>query len=217
MNRPLLLSFFFISLATCYDKAQSSNVNTSTAKPADTKTKTETEVYTDSTVVTLFGDSSYQLILQIFDTTNNYDAENNNAVLTFSKQDKHQTKVLFRDSLFCMYPGIDFRDFNNDNIKDVLIFYYTGARANESYHLYLTDQNNHKLIRVKGFEELPNPYLDTTNNIIQSIALSGTNYYSFYRIDTKNKLINLGNSFEENPNDSTQYEKAIRQILKKHE
>jgi len=210
MDRLLLLSLLFISLAAFYDNAQSLNVNISSAKLVDTKTKT------DSTV-TLFGNSSYKLTLHIFDTTNNYDAENNNAVLTFTKQDKSQTNVFFRDSLFCMYPGISFRDFNNDNVKDVLIFYYTGARANESYHLYVIDVKNHKLIRVKGFEELPNPYLDTTNNIIQSIALSGTNYYSFYRIDTKKKLINLGNSFEENPNDSTQYEKAIQQILKKHE
>ena len=115
-----------------------------------------------------------------------------------------------------MYPGIGFKDFNNDNVKDIILFYYTGARANETYHLYVTDKRRQKLIRVKGFEELPNPMLDTTNNIITSIALSGTNYYSFYRIDAKNKLINLGHSFEENPNDSSQYEKAIQQILKKN-
>jgi len=216
MNRPLLLSFLFISLAACYDNAQSSNVNTSAAKPVDTKIKTETEVYTDTTVI-LFGDTSCELTLHIFDTTNNYDAENNNAVLTLSEQERNQNKILFHDSIFCMYPDIDFKDFNNDKIKDVLIFYYTGARANPTYHLYLSDSKNHKLIRVKGFEELPNPDLDTTNDIITSIALSGANYYSFYRIDTKNKLINLGHSFEENPNDSTQYEKAIRQILKKNE
>jgi hypothetical protein len=81
----------------------------------------------------------------------------------------------------------------------------------------LTDLKNHNLIRIKGFEELPNPDLDSTNNIITSIALSGTNYYSFYRVNTKNRLINLGYSFEENPNDSTQYEKAIQKILKKKE
>jgi len=149
--------------------------------------------------------------------TNDFDAEKNNAVLSFGKQEKNQTEILFRDSMFCMYPNIDFQDFNNDKIKDPLVFYYTGGRANPTYHLYLTDNKNHKLIRVKGFEELPNPYLDTINNIISSVALSGTNYYCFYRINSKNKLINLGYSFEENPKDTTQFEKAIRQILKKKE
>ena len=217
MDRLFLLNLLFISLAACFDKTQSSRVYTTLAKPFGATTKLKGEIYADSTTVTLFGDNSYKLTLHIFDTTNIYDAENNNAVLTFSKQDKRQTKILFRDSLFCMYPDIVFRDFNNDKIKDVIVFYYTGARANPTYHLYLTDNKNHKLIRVKGFEELPNPNLDTANNIIESIALSGSNYYRFYRIDKKSKLINLGHGFEENPNDSTQYEKAIQQILNKNE
>jgi hypothetical protein len=215
MDRSILLSLLFISLTACLDKTQPSTVEATIAKPTDTTTIARTEIYNDSTI-TLFGDSSYKLTLQTFDTANNYDAERNNTVLILSKQDRNQIKVLFRDSLFCMYPDIDFQDYNNDKIKDVLVFYYTGARANPTYHLYLTNLKNHNLIRVKGFEELPNPALDTTNNIITSIALSGTNYYSFYRINTQNKLIDLGHRYEENPNDSTQYEKAIRKILKKH-
>ena len=215
MNSPLLLSFIFISLAACIDKSKPSSVYKSLANSIDKPTRAETDIYTDTTVI-LFGDSSYRLTLHIFDT-NYYDAEKNNAVLTFDKQEKNQKNVFFRDSMFCLYPGIGFKDFNNDKVNDVLVFYYTGARANPTYHLYLSDSKNHRLIRVRGFEGLPNPYLDTTNNIITSIALSGTNYYSFYRIDAKNKLINLGHSFDENPNDTTQYEKAIRQILKKHE
>jgi len=216
MDRLFLLILLFILQTACLDKTQSSNVDTTVAKQTDTTTQAQIEINTDSTV-TLFGDNSYKLTLHIFDTTNDYDAERNNAVLTFSRLSGNQKKIFFRDSMFCMYPDIDFQDFNNDKVKDVLVFFYTGARANPTYHLYLTDPKNHDLIRVKGFEELPNPGLDTTNNIITSIALSGTNYYSFYRIDKKNKLINLEHSFEENPSDSTQYEKAIRQILKKNE
>ncbi|GAO43341.1 hypothetical protein FPE01S_02_04460 [Flavihumibacter petaseus NBRC 106054] len=193
---------------------QVTNLDTNTANQADSFNQTQPKLNNDYTTI-LFGDSSYILILHLFDTTNNYDAEKNNTILTFSKKGRNQTKALFRDSMFCMYQDIDFKDFNNDKIADITVFYYTGARANPTYHLYLTDLKNHRLIRVKDFEELPNPDLDTTNNIITSIALSGTNYYSFYRIDTKNKLKNLGHSFNENPNDSTQYEKAIRQILKK--
>ncbi len=215
MDRPFLLSILFISLAACFDKTQSSSGETTHAKPIDTPTKFETEIYTDSTII-LFGDSSYKLTLHIFDTTNNYEAEKNNAVLTFSKQERDQKIVFFRDSMFCMYPDLDFKDFNNDKIKDVLVFFYTGARANPTYHLYLSDIKNHKLIRVKGFEELPNPDLDTVNNIITSIALSGSNYYTFYRVNSKNKLINLGHGYEDNSNDSTQYERVVRQILKEN-
>jgi hypothetical protein len=215
MERLLLLSLLFISLASCVDKSHSSNVDASAAITIDTIARPQSKTYTDSTV-RVFGDNSYKLALHIFDTANDYDAERNNAVLIFSRLNGNQKEIFFRDSMFCMYPDIDFQDFNNDKVKDVLVFYYTGARANPTYHLYLTDLKNHNLIRVKGFEELPNPDLDTTNNIITSIALSGSNYYSFYRINSKDKLINLGHRYEDNPNDSTQYERTVRQIMKEH-
>jgi hypothetical protein len=215
MERPLLISLFFILLASCFDKSKSPHADTIIAKSTDTTLKPQTEIYTDSTV-TLFDDDSYKLTLHIFDTANDYDAERNNAVLTFSRLNGNQKKIFFHDSIFCLHPDIDFQDFNNDKVKDVLVFYYTGARANPTYHLYLTDLKNHNLIRVKGFEELPNPDLDTTINIITSIALSGSNYYTFYRINSKNKLINLGHGYEDNPNDSIQYERTVRQILKEH-
>jgi hypothetical protein len=212
MNTPLF-SLLLILLVSCFTESKSERIDTAVANSIDTTTRHHKEMYTDSTLI-LFG--NYQLKLHIFDTANNYDAQTKNAILTFSRQKGGQTKVFFRDSMFCMYPDMAFTDFNNDKAKDVLVFYYTSARANPTYHLYLTDVNNRRLIRVKGFEDLPNPHLDTTNNVIESIALSGTNYYSFHRINSNNKLINLGHSFYENPTDSTQYEKALRQILKEH-
>jgi hypothetical protein len=215
MERTLLLSLLFISLTSCFDKSHSSTIETTNAKLSDTTAKPESEKYTDSPV-TLFGDNSYKLSLHIFDTANDYDTERNNAVLSFSRLSENQRKILLEDSMFCMYPDIEFQDFNNDKVKDVLVFYYTGARANPTYHLYLTDLKHHNLLRVKGFEELPNPDLDTTHNIITSIAIAGSNYYSFYKINSRNKLVNLRHHYEDNPNDSTQYERTIRKILKEH-
>jgi len=212
MKRPLLLSLLFISFASCFDQSQSPHIVTAIAKSNNKTLKAQTERNTDSTVV-LFDDESYKLTLHIFDTANDYDAERNNAVLTFSRINGDQRKIFFHDSMFCMHPDIDFHDFNNDDVKDILVFYYTGARANPTYHLYLTDPKNHNLIRVKGFEELPNPNLDTAKYIITSITLSGNNYYSFYGINSKNKLTGLGHGYEEDPNDSTQYERTLAQIL----
>jgi len=215
MERLLLLSLLFISLTSCFDKQPLPHVDTSTAKTSQGPASTQSEIYSDTTAV-LFDDNSYELTLHVFDTVNDSDAERNNAILTFSRLNGNQRKVFFHDSMFCMHPDMDFQDFNNDKVKDVLVFYYTGARANPTYHLYLTDLKNHNLIRVKGFEELPNPNLDTTNNIITSIALSGSNYYTFYRINSENRLIKLGHDYEDDPNDSTQYERTVQQILKEH-
>ena len=98
-----------------------------------------------------------------------YDEDTKNAQFVFTKQGK----IVFKDSLSCMFTDIRFEDFNNDGIKDVLVFHYTGARANPTYYLYLVINKSHNLIRVKGFENLPNPSLDTKLNIITSVGLSG--------------------------------------------
>jgi hypothetical protein len=195
-------------------KSQNLEIVTSTANTVDT-TKPNTRAFTDQTI-TLFGDTSFNLTLHMFDITN-LDEETHNAILTFSKHEKSRTRVLFTDSLYCLYPDIELKDFNNDRIKDVLVFYYTGGRANPTYHLYLTDLKNRRLIRVMGFEKLPNPFLDSKSGIITSIALSGSNYYTFYKINSKNKLINLRHGYEESPTGSNQYDEPIRQIQKKKE
>jgi hypothetical protein len=175
-----------------------------------------TKVISDKdTTISIFENAKYFLTLHVFNEENS-DETIKNTIVTFQKKEKDKIRIIFRDSLFCMYPDIRLRDFNNDGIKDVTIFYYTGGRANPTYHLYIVNPANHTLSYVKGFEDLPNPELDKKNNIIGSIALSGENhYYSFYRINSKSKLINLGHSFYENPKDSMQYEKTIRKILKK--
>ena len=160
----------------------------------------------------IFGDTSYKLTLTTFDSTTQ-DPDSFNAILTFYRQFQNETITFFKDSLYCMYPNIEFQDFNNDQVKDVLVFNYTGGRSNPTYYLYLVNEKENSLIRVNGFEQLPNPDLDSTNNIITSIALSGANHYAFYRINNHGNLINLQHDFFENPKDSTQYSNAIKQIL----
>jgi len=66
---------------------------------------------------------------------------------------------------------------------------------------------------VKGFENLPNPGMDSVYNVISSLRLSGRNYYSFYKINGRSQLINLGHGYMEQPGDSSQYEQAIRAII----
>jgi hypothetical protein len=161
-----------------------------------------------------FSDSSYRLKVHIFNSEATSEDETN-SVINYNHVQYGKTKQIFRDSLFCMDTGYMLRqDFNNDQINDILIFCYSGARANPSYHLYLVDTILHRLTYVKGFEELPNPDLDSINNVIVSIGLSGVHDFSFYQINSNNKLIKVGHGYEERDNDSTQYERAIRKILK---
>jgi hypothetical protein len=162
---------------------------------------------------TLSGSKNYHFSLHIFDTTAS-DKTKCNAVFTFYKFTNQKKVILRRDSLYCMDNFTDFVDFNNDGVKDLLIFHSTGARANPTYYLYLLDKKNLQLTRVLHFEDIPNPYLDSPANIIVGVGLAGSNYYSFYRLSKTNKLITLIKDVEEDPKDSLQYEKIIKRLNK---
>jgi hypothetical protein len=193
------------------ETAASDSVNQETGSAVEIKT--ENIASTSDTTWFPFSDSSYQLNVHIFNTDASSEDEIN-SVITYNHVRQGKTKQIFRDSFYCMDKGYMLRqDLNDDHIQDVLIFCYSGVRANPSYHLFLADTIRHKLTYVKGFEELPNPSLDPVYNVIASLALSGTSDYRFYRINSKNKLISLGHGYEERDNDSTQYERAIRAII----
>lgn len=137
-------------------------------------------------------------------------ASHNASVHFYKKINQNDSEELFVDALYCMSDEILFKDFNNDGLKDLLIFHSTGGRANPTYYLYLLDQNKHSVMRVSGFENLPNPDID--KGIITSIALAGTHYiYSFYMIEN-NKLTDMHTSFETDRNDTTQYFEIINKL-----
>jgi hypothetical protein len=123
-------------------------------------------------------------------------------------------KVLFREKVTFCQPTIELEDMNNDGVKDILILYESSARSNYHYHLYLVENKNKKLNRVKGFEELCNPVLDN-HNILVSTGRAGLTQFSFYRILKTNKLVNLGHAFEDDEQeDNGKYDNAIKRILK---
>jgi hypothetical protein len=185
-------------------------------KQATVKSSQDTDkvIYNNSLI--LFNDTAYRLNIK-------RDSKDGNAILTLKQTRNGKTLILTKDSLDAQNGGyVKFADFNNDGIKDLLVFYFDGARANPRFHLYLINNKLHRLIPVKGFEELTNAEFDSKNNIITSLGLSGTDYYSFYRITSENKLINLGHSFEvreahyDEDGYDTKYEKALNAIKKKN-
>ena len=169
----------------------------------------------DTTFV-VFNDPNYFVSIQLF-KSKNIDQETYLGTLTLNHNINNHVTIIFRDTLEVFRPILKFQDFNNDKLKDILILYESSARSNWTHHLYLVDNINHNLTHVIGFEEVCNPEFDSDNNIIKSYTLSGTNYYSFYRINKKNKLINLGNSFDcdGTEKDQLKYKKAIKNIKSK--
>ena len=176
--------------------------------------KVDTTIYGNQ-IIYPFKDTSYKLLYKVL-KDESYNEDEKNAVLSFVHPNGKKTSLIFRDSLYSMHGSIEFKDMNNDSVQDIMVFYNTGGRANPTYHLYLRDTIHHKITYVKGFEDLPNPNLDTSNNIIASYALSGQSIgYGFYRINNHNKLLNLWHWVDAPMDDSVRYDQAIKAILKK--
>ena len=95
------------------------------------------------------------------------------------------------------------------------VVYYWQYRSQHSKLTTLEQEKKKKSGKENAFhiEEIPNPNLDTSLNIITGIAMSGSNRYSFYRINSSSELVNLGHAFTEEAGDSLQYERAIKLIL----
>lgn len=202
-------------LFSCTGRNQGIHVNGSGDK-VDTAgiAKTENTSKALDTIWFPFSDSSYRLKIHIFNPTA-VSEKDTNAVITFYQAKAGKTNQIFQDSLFCTDYFIDRQDFNNDHVKDILVYNFAGgARTNATFHLYLVDKVRHKLTYVKGFEKILNPGYDTVYNIISSLRLSGKDYYSFYRINAKKKLISLGHGYtDSHDQDTSQYERAVRAII----
>lgn len=176
--------------------------------------KVDTTIYGNQLIYP-FKDTSYKLLYTVLKDESD-DENEKNAVLSYVHTNGKKSSLIFRDSLYSRGNFIGFKDMNNDSVRDIMVFYNTGGRANPTYHLYLRDTIHHKITYVKGFEDLPNPNLDTTNNLIASYALSGQSIgYGFYRINNHNKLLNLWHLVDAPMDDSVKYEQAVKAILKK--
>ena len=140
------------------------------------------------TTISIF--TNYKLKIEIYDPEkiNDYDTATN-ARITFTRYQSHKAYTHFSDLLFCKAATVKLQDFNNDGVKDVLIFYDYDVRSNEMYHLYLVNPKSKELIRVKNFEDVKNPEFNQKKNIIESHVISGKNYFTYYRINKSNKLI----------------------------
>ncbi|QQT25023.1 XAC2610-related protein [Sphingobacterium spiritivorum] len=158
-----------------------------------------------------FEDSSYVLSVRVA-----LDPDAEDTVLYIQKQSDNKTTVLWKE-LLSLPEWIEFwsEDFNGDGLEDVLIYGGTGARgANELYYLYIKDPQKHTLVKVPGFEVIPNAQYLPEYNVILSYAYAGKNYFILYRIDKDNVIHQLGDAFEDDPeSDSDEFEKQIKTIL----
>jgi hypothetical protein len=141
-----------------------------------------------------------------------------NCVLIVQQKTNDKTKEIFRDTIFSKVQEISFDDFNNDNVKDILIQNISDVRSNWSYNLYLVNPKTFALTKIEGFEEIKNPTYNSKYDIIESSVISGKDYMEFYKI-VNNKIYNYNiliyDKHEDNDAFQKDYDKSIQMIINK--
>ncbi|MBB6240004.1 hypothetical protein HDC90_004666 [Pedobacter sp. AK013] len=135
----------------------------------------------------------------------------------FGKRGVKADKIFWEENIEMRHvkDNITYEDYNNDGIKDLLIFEDTGARGGNSfYNLYLVNPKTHTLTRVKDFDKIVNPSYDQKHKVIVSYGLTGTNYYQLYKLDKKHILYKIGEPFDDT--DNLNLDKETDAVLKKN-
>jgi len=147
-----------------------------------------------------FADKSYVLAIQHSIIDKEPSKELPNANIYFGKSGKKADKIFWKENIDMrqIKNNIAYEDYNNDGIKDLLIFEDTGARGGNSfYNLYLVNPTKHTLTKIKGFDKIVNPSYNKKHQVIVSYALSGTNHYQLYKLDKNYQLLKIGDAFED--------------------
>lgn len=154
--------------------------------------------------------------LETFNDKDENDFGKNNSVLVIEKNDENRKLVLLKDSIFSAAQKIEFADFNNDKIKDILVQNSSDVRSNWTYYLYLYDSKNNSFKKVEGFEEIKVPKFNAKYNLVENYVMSGRNWTSFYRIKNT-KIQDLGIVIYDGENEKgiNTYEKDYQAAIKK--
>lgn len=143
-----------------------------------------------------------------------YDETKNNSKFILYKVSKAGKKIIYSDSIYNRVHEIRFEDFNNDNVKDILVQNVSDVRSNYTYYLYLVDLTHDKLTKIKGFEEIKNPNYVREYNLIDNYVMSGQIWTSFYKIQG-NKIKDYNIVIYDNQTEDGSYDKEYLKAIKK--
>jgi hypothetical protein len=203
-----LIKVFFFFLCFLYSISCANNRNAETKPDIQSKPLHEDEVHlmTD-TILTLFKDTTLKLRIRSISLDSDKEGVYNTSIVLAA-----DNYPVYSDSVYSMSFDMQLKDFDNDDQKDLLIFHSSGGRANPTFHLYFLKPNDRRLIKLDGFEFLPNPDLD--GDIITSTALAGKSYiYKFYRISSYRLL--MLDSFVTSAGDTLMYQRRMKLLKPK--
>src|SRR4051812_34293540 len=126
MKRTIIIIWtLFALMLSC--KTNGQNKNNTTKDSLNTKqiistdkeeNKFETmEIICDS----IYKGKGYKIIITKFFDSKSYDKDDFNALFVFYKLRNGKYEEIYRDSILSQHEDVKFENFNNDNIKDILI------------------------------------------------------------------------------------------------
>ncbi len=217
--------WFLFFLTTLWFVSCNNKIQKTTFSPVDSLKHAQTEnrndkntgLETETTEIlcdSIYKDKRYKIVLTKFDPKNDGDETRFNSIFELYKLENCQYNLIYSDSIFNTVLEVKFADYNNDNIKDILVQNYSDVRSNWTYYLYLVDSKNDKLIKIKGFENIKNPKFLTEYNLIDNYVNSGKNWTNFYEIKN-DSVIDLKIVIYDDLTDNSTYEKEYRNAIKK--
>lgn len=165
----------------------------------------------------IYPNKNYQITLTAIGSISE-DENIPNTLFTVRRLSGGQYETIFSDSVFSKTRTVEFADYNNDKIPDILVHNISDVRSNHTYYLYLVDTAQNQLKKIKGFEVIKNPTYLPQYKLVTNYVMSGQIWTSFYKIKG-NSIKDFGIIIYDNRTDDGSYErdykKAIRIILKK--
>jgi hypothetical protein len=197
-----LIKIFFVFFCFFYWSSCANKQNVDSKPDIQSKYLDEDDVQSvTDTVLTPFKDSTFKLRIKSMSlASDREEVYNTSIVLTVDNY------TVYSDSVYSMSFNMQMKDFDNDGQRDLMIFHSSGGRANPTFYLYLMKPDGRRLMKVAGFEDLPNPDLD--GDIITSTALAGKSYvYKFFRISSYR--LSMLDSFVTSAGDTLMYQRRM--------
>ncbi|MFC5624979.1 XAC2610-related protein [Algoriphagus winogradskyi] len=117
-------------------------------------------------------------------------------------------------SIYNGYFENRFEDMNSDGFNDILIYQGSGARANETYNLYIYQANTNDFKKVIAFNEYPNISPTDEKGVLVSMILTGVVDYKFFFLKDNGELIDLRITVIDENRDGKEYEKGLKEAKK---
>ncbi|MFM2385760.1 MAG: hypothetical protein RL660_517 [Bacteroidota bacterium] len=217
--------YFAYILACCLISSCASNDSQSQLPARSINSVSNTDTFNAITEVieldSIFADKNYRMELSFYKNETPATSTKHFGRVRFYKQESIAKKLLFEDSIYLHIGVFEFKNFDKDTFKEILLECCYTNRANMFFHLYDIDSYCDSVVRIKNFEKIANPNYLADHDIIDNYVLSGQDWTAFYKING-DSIISFEDysmiwGYDENSIDTNkdlEYAKKLKAVLK---